>query len=354
MIQDSAAFLPLALPVGFQGRTSLPSRAQMLPHPFGYHENRLRIPSEALFGQAQFLRPEGRPMGIGAVLLVRRAEPDMGPGDDQGRAGVALGPFQRGIHLLQVFPFHPQHLPAVGQKPGCGLLAGGQGGIPFDGDVVVEKDGDEVAETQVSGQGGGFRRHALHQVAVRAQGIDSIVEQDRIDLLRQKTPPHGHAHGNGQALSQGPGGGFHAGGMTELGMPRRFAAELPKGPEIIQGQAVAGQVQHAVEKHGGMAAGQYETIPPRPFRVEGIVAQVAGKQQVGEGSCLHGGPGMSGPGQFNGIGRQQTNGIDGFPGQIGGRQSFTHCVPPRAVTGSTPLSFRLQGTSKSLDATDRF
>src|SRR3546814_12884500 len=60
---------------------------------------------------------------------------------------------------------------------------------------------------------------------------------------------HGHAHGVGEALTERPGGDFHARGVAALGMSRRLAAPLPEMLDVVVRQVVAGEVQPAVQ-HG--------------------------------------------------------------------------------------------------------
>jgi hypothetical protein len=82
---------------------------------------------------------------------------------------------------------------------------------------------------------------------------------------------HGHAHGIGEPLAQGTGGGFHAGGQPVFGVAGRPAAPLAKIFDIIQADIVSAKIQQAVKHHGRMPAGQHKPIAVYPVRIFGIV-----------------------------------------------------------------------------------
>src|SRR5207244_11491609 len=71
---------------------------------------------------------------------------------------------------------HPQDVPPVRQESGGDVLREGEARRPFDSDVVVVVDPAEVVQTQVTGEGGGFRRDALHQATVPTYRVDVVVE----------------------------------------------------------------------------------------------------------------------------------------------------------------------------------
>ena len=83
---------------------------------------------------------------------------------------------------------------------------------------------------------------ALHQAAV-TEKHPGVVVHDReagpVELGGQQLLRQGHAHGIGQPLPQGTGGGFDAQMQVPLRVPRRVGAQLPETAELVEGQRVA-------------------------------------------------------------------------------------------------------------------
>ena len=115
--------------------------------------------------------------GVG-VLLVGRTPGDVAVDDDQRRPIIRLledlqGPVQ---HRRVVGVAHAGDVPAVADEPGGDVLAEGQLGVAFDGDLVVVVDPAEVRQLEVRGQRGGLAGDALHHATVAADGVDVVVE----------------------------------------------------------------------------------------------------------------------------------------------------------------------------------
>ncbi len=82
-----------------------------------------------------------------------------------------------------------------------------------------------------------FARHAFHQVAVRTDDVDVIVEQREavaVEGLGQPARGDRHAHGIAAALTEGTGGGLDAGRHPVLGMSRRLGTELTEPPDVVE------------------------------------------------------------------------------------------------------------------------
>ncbi len=123
-----------------------------------------------------------------------------------------------------------------------------------------------------------------------------------MNFIRQHPCPHGHADTDRHPLPQWTGCGLNAGSMPEFRMSGGPAVKLPKLFQVIQRQIIAGQVKHAVKKHGRMSAGQNEAIAARPIGVGRIMAQVTRVEEVGDGRGFHRGARMPGTRFFNPIG----------------------------------------------------
>ena len=173
---------------------------------------------------------------------------------------------------------------------------------------------------------GGFAGNPLHQTPVSTQRkhvkIDHV-ETGAIEIPGHPSLGNGHADAVGQALSQGAGGGFHAGRTMLFGMARTFALQLPKPFNVVQGHGkvmtrfmtVSGfldfaQVQHGIQQHGSMTHGKHEAIAVGPRWVSRIKTQEPVPQAIRHGRKGHGCAGMAGVRGLDRVHRQRPNGVD--------------------------------------------
>src|SRR5690606_21346523 len=84
---------------------------------------------------------------------------------------------------------------------------------------------------------------------------------------------HRHADRVADALAEGAGGGLDAGGVAVLRVARGAAAPLAERLQVVEGEAVPGEVELDVEREAGVAARQNETVPSHPGGIGGIVAE---------------------------------------------------------------------------------
>ena len=85
---------------------------------------------------------------------------------------------------------------------------------------------------------------------------------------------------------------------------------MPELLEILDGQAVAEQVQQAVDQHGTVARGQHEAVAIEPLGIGGIVRHLLAPHGVGGGSRAHRHAGMAGLGLLYALGGQDADGVD--------------------------------------------
>ena len=138
------------------------------------------------------------------------------------------------------------HVPAVRLVAGGDVLGEGDRGVALDRDVVVVPERDQAAEAEVTGERGGLGRDALLQVAVGRDHVRVVID-DLVALavvtLGQHALAERHAHGRRDALAERPGGGLDAGGVPVLGVPGGRGAELAEVLEVVEREAVPGQVR---------------------------------------------------------------------------------------------------------------
>ena len=70
-------------------------------------------------------------------------------------------------------------------------------------------------------------------------------------------------------------------------MSRRLALPLPELLEVIESEIVAGEVENAVQQHRRVSGRQHEAVAIGPARIGGVVAEMPGPEDVGEGSKRH-------------------------------------------------------------------
>jgi hypothetical protein len=177
------------------------------------------------------------------------------------------GRVQRG-HVLGVValvgvaatPVHRLDVPAVRLVPRGHILAERDPGVVLDRDLVVVVQQDQVAELVVAGQGADLVAEALLDVAVRGEAVDVVVEHRRarlgvrVEQAALAAGGHGHADGVADALAERAGGGLDAGGVPVLRVARGQRAPLPQAAQVVQAQAVAGEVELDVERQAGVPA----------------------------------------------------------------------------------------------------
>ena len=189
-----------------------------------------------------------------------------------------------------------EDLPAVGLEAGGDVLGEGDFGGAFDGDLVGVVEGDQAAELEVAGEGGGFVADALHHVAVAAEYISIVVEPGLgggVEAGGHHVPGEGHADGVGDALSEGAGGGFDAGGAAELGVAGGEGAELAEALEVVDRDGVAGEVEQGVEEGGAVAAGEDEAVAVGPEGGGGGGVEMLEPEDGGDVGHAHGHAGVA-------------------------------------------------------------
>jgi|GEM_PF-6917874 len=274
--------------------------------------------AQAGLGFGDFLRREGRAVGVAVVLHGAGALGDGGVADDQGgHAGVGLGLGQGGADLAVVVAVDLDDPPAQALEDlfmvRAVAAAGGTGQLH----LVVVVAHDKARQLEMSGQGGRAQAHRGLDVAVRGQDIGVVVGDVRPEPGPQHGLGHGHAHGHGETLSQGAGGGLDSRGQEIFGMPWGFAAELPEAGDVLHGQDALEKKQ-GIEQHGLVPGREHEAVPVEPGGVVRVDVEKFREQDVAEIGRGHGPAGMAGIGLANGVHDQALDDIDRLEVEVGG------------------------------------
>ena len=258
---------------------------EVLVDAIGHKKLRVLGPAIGVLGEPDLLVAERLAVGRGSVLLVRGAVADVAVQNNERGPVLRLAKDVEGVldALDVVGVADPQDVPAVSQKSRLDVLCKGDARVPLDGDVVVVVDPAKVVEAQVTGQRRCFRRDALHQAAVSANGIDVVVEDLKAGPVVPVGEPllgDGHADARRNALSKWTGRRLNARNPVILGVPRSFAVELAEVTDILERnrrvaesfvigihRLCAGEMEHGPEQHRGVAVREHEPIAVGPDRV---------------------------------------------------------------------------------------
>ena len=248
-------------------------------------------------------------MRLVRVLLVRGARGDVRADDDQRRLVRHVARVRERLLdaveadvLAEVL-----HVPAVRLVAGGDVLGEGDRGVALDRDVVVVPERDQAAEAEVTGERGGLGRDALLQVAVGRDHVRVVIDDlvaVAVVALGQHALAERHADRRRDALAERPGGGLDAGGVAVLGVTGGRGAELAEVLEVVEREAVPGQVQRRVQEHRRVAAGQHEAITISPLRVRGRVLHDPRVEHVRERRERHRRARMAGVGLLDRIHRE--------------------------------------------------
>ncbi len=337
---ELAGKIGICLPVAVeQGQPAVPlgpaplpdTGGEVLVHPVGDKEVRVRRPVVEPLRRPDLLLPQRLPVRGGGALLGRGAEGDLAVDDDQGRAvrftaerleGAAQGRAVVGVA-------DPGDVPAVGDEPGGHVLGERQVGAALDTDVVVVVDPAQVGQPQVAGQRRRLGRDPLHQVAVAAQRVHVVVEHVEagpVEPRRQPASGDGHAHRRRRARAQRSGGRLHPRRPAVLRVAGAPPVQLAEPSDVVEGdrwppeglvggvdRPDAGQVQRRVQQRRRVPRRQHEPVPVRPGGIVGVEAQELLPQRV-DHRC-HGHRGTRVPGG-RGLHRVHTQGADRRDAQI--------------------------------------
>ncbi len=197
----------------------------------------------------------------------------------------------------------------------------------------------------MTGERGGFASDAFHKIAVAALGVGVVVEQIEAGAVVSGTEPLGgdrHTDAVAATLAEGAGGGFYPRGVAMLGVAGCGTAPLAEIFQVVERNrepvvryvasegaisirfANACDMQHRINQHRSMAAGEDIAIAVGPKRRGRIVVQHFGPQLIGDRGKRHRRARVATPGGFNTIHRQGADRVDGQFGDVftGGSHAF--------------------------------
>ncbi len=152
--------------------------------------------------------------------------------------------------------------------------------------------------------------HALFEVTVGAEREHVVVAHVGAEALTQVALDDRDAHTVGEALPERPGRDLDAGRVAVLGVTRCARAELAELLDVLEIEAVPGQVQQRVQEHRRVAVGEHEPVAVGPVGVGGVELEDARVQDVGEGREGHRRARVTRVGLLDRVHRQPADDVD--------------------------------------------
>src|SRR5438105_9902739 len=119
----------------------------------------------------------------------------------------------------------------------------------------------------MAGEAGGFGGDPFHQVAVTDNPISKVINdlEPRTVVARSEVGLcYRHAHAVAEALTQRTRRSLDSRSQAPLGMAGRMAAPLAELFDLLEREIIAGEMEHAVKQHRGVAGGQDKAVSVRP------------------------------------------------------------------------------------------
>jgi hypothetical protein len=217
---------------------------------------------------------------------------------------------------------------------------------PVDRDVVVVVDVDQAAEAEVARDRRGLLRDALHQVAVRADGVDPRVDDGvsrPVPALREERLRDREPDAVPEALPERPRRRLDARRVVELGMAGRPRPPLAELLQVVERQVVAREVEGDVLEDARVPGREDEPVAPGPFRLGRIVSHLLGVEQVRDGGERHRRARVAGVRLLHRVHREHADGVDreadgvgrgAHPANTTPREGFATRQRPRPGGGS--------------------
>ena len=124
----------------------------------------------------------------------------------------------------------------------------------------------------MAGERRGLVADALHEAAVAGDHERVVVDELGAEAVAQHALGDRHADGVAEALAERPGGDLDARRCgAASGWPGVRELPLAEGLDVVELEAVAGEVQHRVLQDRGVAVGQDEAVAVGPCGVVRVV-----------------------------------------------------------------------------------
>jgi len=301
------------VPLLLGGSTNSSGLSVQIVHLLGHDEGLIGVETELCLDALGIISLEGVSMNTAGSLELGAVTDGGGELDDSRFVGDSLGFGDSLLHGLKILVtvLDVESVPAICLEPLHDILSECAVGITvldnlsaisspskshisiaYDGDVVVVVDGDQLAKLQMTGLGSGLGGNTFHGTSITEEAEGVVVEQVVTGLVkagRNVSLGHGETDSIGETLTQRTSGDFNTGGVVlqivqqkistalsqettyRLGVTRSLGSELlypwsargirkdfhyctyAEGPQVINGEVVAKQVQESILQHASVA-----------------------------------------------------------------------------------------------------
>ena len=184
----------------------------------------------------------------------------------------------------------------------------------------------------MAGDRRGLGLHPLHQVAVRADRVDAVIDE----LVVRPVVPLGeeplsdrHPDAVREALAERPRRRLDALRVPALRVPERGRAPLAEALQLLEREVVPREVQGAVLEDARVPRREDEPVAVRPVRVRRGVVHHLHVEKVGKGGERHGGPWVPGVRVLHRIHREGADRVDRELFDVRVRHGALHSSLPR-------------------------
>ena len=217
------------------------------------HMKRLMRPMDGGSGQRDFVCAQRLSMCFGGVDPIGAALANVCFTSDEGGLVCAVFSVGDGLrHRIHIMAIDRDDVPAVGlETRGC-VVDEPRRDLAVDGNAVVVIKRNQLVELPGTCQSASFVADAFHHAAVAQEDIGVMVNDvvvGAVEFGSQQFFCQRHAHRVGDALAERAGGGFHAGGDTDLGVTSGFAVQLAEVFQLAHRQVIASKVQQRIYQH---------------------------------------------------------------------------------------------------------
>jgi len=278
-------------------------------------EVRVGIEAQHLLRRTDLVFAERRPVRLGRVDGVRRRVGDVrAQDDDRGALRLGLRRVERRVDRLEVLRVVQMlDVPALRLEARTAVLGERDGRRPVDRDVVVVVHVDELPEPVVPRERRGLVRDAFHQVAVRADRVDAVIDDvvvRPVELLVEEPFRDRHPDAVCEPLAERAGRRLDPGREEVLRMARRKRLPLAEPLQLLERQVVAREMKRRVLEDAGVPCGEHEPVAVRPLGVRGVVPEVLRVDRVGERREGHRCARMAGTRLLHRVHRQDADRVD--------------------------------------------
>jgi len=171
---------------------------------------------------------------------------------------------------LHVVALNFLHVEAVGLISFLGIFALGLLGHRVQSDRIRIVNEDQIIESEMTSEGAGFGRNAFLHATVTGKTKNVLIENTMLGGIEMRSchfRGHRDADRIANTLPEWSGGAFHSRRFGIFRVTWRFAVELAKAFDVVDGKVVAAHVEPGIKEHAAVTGRENEIVPANPARL---------------------------------------------------------------------------------------